>query len=200
MAIDVHNEVTLEIIGNPKKFAKDLEEKGFIKKEEYILEDIYMIPKDANRNRTEREILREAVLIRKVNYGINGTSIRLCFKRKEIDEKGNIQSQKIYNCNISSDVEDGKKFMEAIGYEELMYLYEKGTIYQKEGLELCIKEIKEGDNLIEIETGRSEKFNTIEKIIEEVKKLKLPVDTTEFFVKKAERQLKRMRENKYERK
>ena len=41
------------------------------------------------------------------------------YKIKNIDEKGNILNQESINCNIL-DIEDAKKLLKAIGYEEIM--------------------------------------------------------------------------------
>ena len=67
-----------------------------------------------------------------------------------------------------------------------MKIEEKDTIYRKDNLLIATKDIKNGEKLIEVETVKNDnKLNTIEKLINEVKKLEMPLDTKDFFVKKA---------------
>ena len=82
-----------------------------------------------------------------------------------------------------------KKFLEAIGYKELMKISEDDVSYIKNGLKLTIKNVINGDNLIEIETSDIPGFSTIEDLKEKLLELKLPIDTSNFFIKKAEIEL-----------
>ena len=59
-----------------------------------------------------------------------------------------------------------------------MNIKENDTEYRKNGFQLAIKDIINGDKLIEIE--ENEKYDTIEKIIKELEKQNIPkcIDTT----------------------
>ena len=71
-----------------------------------------------------------------------------------------------------------------------MNIVENDIVYVKDDLEIDIKDIQNGDNLIEVETVSSNKeLDTIEKIKKQIINLQLPIDTTDFFVKKAEIEL-----------
>lgn len=71
-----------------------------------------------------------------------------------------------------------------------MNIIENDTVYGKEDFEIAIKDIKNGDNLIEIETvSNNDHINTIEKLKSQIINLQIPVDTSNFFVKKAEIEL-----------
>ena len=111
-------------------------------------------------------------------YQIN----KLTYKKKEIDEQGQITKQDKVECSILNK-EEGAKFLNAINYLEIMNIKEIDTIYQKEGIEICVKDIINGDKLIEIE--ECEKFDTIDKIKQELERLNLPVDTNDYFIKKS---------------
>ena len=63
------------------------------------------------------------------------------------------------------------------------------VVYEKDGFQLAIKDIKNGDNLIEIETEDTKELNTIEKLIQKVNEIGIPVYTDNYFVKKAEIEL-----------
>lgn len=56
-------------------------------------------------------------------------------------------------------------------------------------LSLAIKDVKNGDKLIEVETEESEELNTIDKLIRKVNELDIPIYTDNYFVKKAEIEL-----------
>ena len=71
-------------------------------------------------------------------------------------------------------------------------LKEKAIVYEKDGLKLAIKEIENGDNLIEIETEKDNpELNSIDKLKEKISELQIPVDTNDYFIKKAEIELKK---------
>ena len=71
-----------------------------------------------------------------------------------------------------------------------MNIKEEDEEYTNGEIELAIKDIENGANLIEIE--ENEKFDTIEKLKKELDKLKIPVDTSNYFVKKAEVELEKI--------
>ena len=87
-------------------------------------------------------------------------------------------------------IEDAKKLLQAIGYREIMNIKENDTEYRKNGFQLAIKDIINGDKLIEIE--ENEKYDTIEKIIKELEKQDIPIFTDNYFVKKAEVELNKI--------
>ena len=70
-----------------------------------------------------------------------------------------------------------------------MCIKENDVVYEREGLQLAIKDIKNGDKLIEVETEEDEKLNTIDKLIQKINKLDMPIYTDNYFVKKAEIEL-----------
>ncbi len=60
-------------------------------------------------------------------------------------------------------------------------------------LAITIKDIESGDNLIEVETVEDNgELDTIEKIVNEINNLQLPIYTDNYFIKKAEIELERM--------
>ena len=71
-----------------------------------------------------------------------------------------------------------------------MNIKEIYTVFKKDGLEIYVKDVINGDKLIEIE--ECEKFDTIDKIKQELERLNLPVDTNDYFIKKAEVELKKV--------
>ena len=67
---------------------------------------------------------------------------------------------------------------------------EMDYLYKKNELQICIKDVLNGDKLIEIE--ENEQLDTIDKIKQELERLNLPVDTNDYFIKKAEIELRKI--------
>lgn len=152
------------------------------------MDDTYFISKEIELDKlSTRNILSKAVLVRDIIGKTSNKRTKLItYKIKNIDEMGNILNQESINCNIL-DIEDAKKLLKAIGYEEIMNIKEEDIIYEKDGFELAIKNINNGDKLIEIE--ETEEINTIEKLIKKVNEIGIPIYTDNYFVKKAEIEL-----------
>lgn len=154
------NEVTVKIICNKEELIKILKDNGFKRGREFSLDDYYFIPNNINiAELSTRDILAKAVIIR---YIIDDGKViqKITFKRKNIDEQGNILSQDSINCDISN-IEDAKKLFQSIGYSEIMNIKENDVIYYKNNFELALKFVKNGDLLIEIETEENTKWDTV---------------------------------------
>lgn len=191
MSIKNSNEITVKIKGSLEEFQKYLEEKEYAKQYSFSLEDTFFVPVNLDiENLSVREILANAVLTRYITRD-GKTSGRLTFKKKDINEAGEILSQEAINCEVK-DIQEAKKFLEAIGYKEIMTIKENDVAYEKDGFSLETKDIIDGDVLIEIETCEDERYNTIEKIKEKIDEEKIPIYKDNFFVKKAEVRLSKI--------
>ncbi len=190
MNLKENNEITVKIKCELNEFYKILEEKGFKVIDKFLMKDTYFIPEilDLDKMKT-REILSKAVLVRDIRGKMSGRiTKRITYKMKNFDEYGNILNQKAVNCDIL-EIEEGKELLKAIGYREIMNIEEDDIVYEKEGFKLAIKNIKNGDKLIEIETKDNEELNSIEKLIKKLNEIKIPICTDDYFVKKAEIEL-----------
>lgn len=190
MGIKESNEITVKIKVKLDKFYKLVEEKGFKVVNKFSMDDTYFIPKTLKlETMSTREILSKAVLIRDIKSGISDRiTKKITFKIKNFDECGNILSQESINCDILN-IEDAKKLLREIGYKEIMNIKEDDVVYEKDGFELAIKDINNGDKLIEVETEENNDFDTVEKLIKKVNELEIPIYTDNYFVKKAEIEL-----------
>lgn len=188
------NEITVKLTCSIEELCNLLENKNFRIVEKYILDDTYFIPRELNlKSMSHREILGRAILLRDITEFIPERKvIKLTFKNKQIDDKGNILKQSKVDCEILN-VEIGKAFIEAIGYDKLMNIKENDIVYEKNELKIAIKDIKDGNQLIEVETvkGNSE-LDTIDKIKQKIKELEIPIDTNDYFIKKAEIELSKV--------
>ncbi len=188
------NEITVKLKCSIKELCNLLENKGFRIVEKYILDDTYFIPKELDlKDMSNREILSRAILLRDITEFIPERKVvKLTFKNKQIDDKGNILKQSKVDCEILN-AETGKAFIEAIGYVELMNIKENDIVYEKNGLQIAIKDIRDGDQLIEVETVKENtEFDTIDKIKQKIKELEIPIDTNDYFIKKAEIELSKV--------
>ena len=74
-----------------------------------------------------------------------------------------------------------------------MNIKENGNIYGKDGFQIAIKDIINGEKLIEVETVENDsELDTTEKLKEKINELQIPIDTNDYFVKKAEIELKKI--------
>lgn len=196
------NEITVSINCSLKKIYNLLENKGFSIVDKYNMEDIYYIQKDIDiKKQAIEQILKNYVLIRKVtqfipdnfvdSYNVN----KLIFKSKEIASDGSIIRQDKKDCIIKY-IYEGIEFIEALGYKELMTIKEKAIVYGKDDLQLVIKDVENSENLIEIETKENnKKLDTIDKLKNIVRELQIPIKANNYFVKKAEIELKKLINN-----
>ena len=187
MSLKENNEITVKIKGNLNEFYKIIEENGFKINRKFSMDDTYFIPGTLNLNKmSTREILSKAILVREIKEKTTGKiAKKITFKIKNYDENGNILSQESINCDVYN-VEDAKKLLKAIGYNDVMRIKENDVVYEKDGLELAIKDIENGDKLIEVETEENDEFNTIDKLIKKINSLDIPIYMDNYFVKKAE--------------
>ena len=193
MSLKESNEITLKIKCELNELYKIIEEKGFKIIDEFSMDDTYFVPKEVDLDKTDiRDTLSKALLVRDIIGKMSNKRTKLItFKIKIFDEVGNILNQESINCNIL-EIEDAKKLLKVIGYKEIMNIKENDVVYEKDGFQLAVKDIKDGDNLIEIETEENDEIDTIEKLIQKVNKMEIPVYTDNYFVKKAEIELEKI--------
>lgn len=191
----MNNEITLKITSDLKDFYNILENKGFKIVDRFSLDDIYFIPKDTDINKlSPRQILDHYILIRNITqYMPNEYKvIKMTYKEKNIADTGEIIDQKNIDCEIKN-IQDGKNILNAIGYKKIMNIKENDIVYGKDGFEIAVKDILNGENLIEIETVKNNiELDTIEKLKAKLNELQLPIDTNDYFVKKAEIEIKKV--------
>ncbi len=196
MEIKKENEITVKIKCEVNELCTILDKKGFNVVDKYTINDIFMIPncmKEEIHNLTSREILKRAILIRDIDSKFKQYRNRMItFKKKEFNHNGDILNQVAINCYISN-TDEAVKLFEEIGYYNIMNIVETNIVYGKDDFEIAIKDIENGDNLIEVETvANNKKIDTIEKLKKQIIDLKIPIDTTNFFVKKAEVELEKI--------
>ncbi len=189
MSVKEENEITVKVTCSNDQLINLLTNKGFNEGRKFTLDDYYLIPKDVNiKNLTTREILSKAVIIR---YIVDEGKIiqKITFKKKNINDKGEILSQKAINCEIL-DFRAGIDLFSELGYYEIMNIKESDVIYYKNNIELALKFIENSDTLIEIETD--DDFDTIDKLKKLIDEFEIPIEKENYFVKKAEDKLNKI--------
>lgn len=193
MSISENNEITVRAKCTYEQLDRELRNNGFEKINEYNFSDIFLIPNTINiYKETNRRVLEKAILLREAT-GIttNKNSKKITFKKKIINDNGEIIKQSAIKCNIDN-IEDAKQIFLAIGYKELMKIKEIHIIYQKSDIKFIVKRILNGSVLIEFETNP--KYAKVEQLIDIMKNLNLSVDLSNFFVKKAEEELQKIKD------
>ena len=193
MGIKQENEITMKVNCGINELCRILEDKGFKVVDRFTMNDIFMIPntlKSKIKELTSREILKDAILIRDIeNQFKENRNKKITFKKKEFNKNGDILNQESINCDIFN-IDEAVNFFQAINYYKIMNIIESDIVYGKEDFEIAIKDIKNGENLIEVETvSNNENIDTIEKLKTQIINLQIPVDTSNFFIKKAEIEL-----------
>ena len=186
MPIKQENEITIRILCSKEELIKCLEEKGLKKGRKFRLNDHYLIPKILRvEELTGREILSKAVIIRNIDNDCKKVN-KITFKKKNINEKGEIVSQTATSCEVM-DYTEGIRLFEELGYYEIMNIIEDDIIYYNDKIELAIKDVYNGDLLMEIETNNN--TTTIEELKEIIESLEISFEKENYFVKKAEERL-----------
>lgn len=185
------NEITVKIKCDINEFYDTIEKRGFKNIDHFNLDDTFFISNDLDiDSMTTREILSKAVLVRKVTYDYKVVKL-ITFKKKKFDEKGNILDQQNIECNILK-IDEAKRLLNAMGYKEIMRIVENDLVFKKDNVQFAVKDIVDGDKLLEMEMGFNESFSTLSQIEEKMKELDIPVYTDNFFVKKAEIELNKV--------
>ncbi len=178
------NEITVKVNTTYDKLHDILLKNNFIIKEEYTVKDTYMINKEINITKlNDLEVLKQCILVRDV-VDIEKS---LVYKNKEYDSEGNIIKQSKIKCPIL-DIEKGIKFMEEINYIKLFNIIDKCIVYVNNDNELVVELVNDKYVLIELESNPeyiNKKYTCYLDMINELNSYNLPIDKTNYFVKKA---------------
>ncbi len=117
--------------------------------EESVLDDIYM--KKEGQYQTIEELLNHSILIRREGNHFKGFTL----KKKTYKDNGDIKKdQKLYL--EVPDLENGKQFLEFIGYQELFHLKQKMYFYKMGNSRLFIQVIEDLGIYLEYEGSEFE--------------------------------------------
>lgn len=196
MGFKGENEITVKVQCSEDELKRILTNDKFVLNNEYYAKDIFMIPKDIDIFKvTTRESLSKSIILREFQ-GISGDKhkMKITFKHKKINEKGEILKQDAINCEVLN-IQDAKNIFDCIGYKEIMTIKEKHFSYYKGDFKIIVKILPENNILIEAETNK--KYRTVEKLKKEINNTNIPFDNSNYFVKKAEEELEKIKTKSY---
>lgn len=168
-------EICVKCFDSYEKIMKKLKKYNFTVKEDFQLNDIYMIENNIDINKLEDyAILSNYILIRETI----GKNKWLVHKYKEFNDKKEIVKQENNKCKVI-DVDDAFKFMKSLGYKELFKIEDHNTLVSNGENELYIQVLSNGDIYIEMEQKNiySENLNgnDIDEMVKNLNKYKLNI-------------------------
>ena len=191
--IHFENEITVEVDTDLDSLINLLKSNDFILKEEYDLNDIYMINKK-DRSDDYLAMLNKCILIRDIIEEDKRTKM-LTYKYKEYNEKKEIVKQGKIKC-IIDDIDSAKLLFEDLGFEELIRIKDHMLVFANEIDELVVQNVNNKHIYIEIEDKcnyAKRDYQSIDEMKEVIKKYSIPIKNNDYFVKKAEIELKESR-------
>lgn len=181
----METEITVLVKSDYESLKKELIKNKFELKEEYVVNDNYMIDNKLDLTKLQNlEILKKCVLVRDI---VNIKKV-LLYKYKKYDTNGDILQQGKVECPIM-DIEKAIKFMESIDYKLLFKIYDKCSVYANDETELVVQSVNDEYLFIEMESEGeyiNRKYESVEELKEDINRYNLPIDNSNYFVKKAE--------------
>lgn len=181
----METEITVLVKSDYNTLKRILKENEFQKKEEYELEDTYMIDNNIDLSKLSKlEILQKCILVR----NIVNIKKELLYKYKKYAPNGDIIEQGKVECPIL-DIDKAIDFMKSINYKKLFKIYDKCIVYANKETELIVQLVNDKYIFIEMEDNCeyiNRHYNSVEELKEDLNRYQLPIDTSNYFVKKAE--------------
>lgn len=185
------NEVTVEINMELNELKKYLSNLGFQEKEEYDLNDIYMVNKNIEHNNDPLTILSNCILIRHI-IEKDKEKKQVTYKYKEYNDNGDIVKQGKADCSIDS-IEQAKTLFECLRYEEIITLNDHLIVYSNDEDEFALQIVNNKHIYIEVEENCNfidRHYNDIEEMKNVFIKYNIPIKNDDYFVKKAAIEIK----------
>lgn len=183
--MQLETEITVLVTVDYETLEKELKQNNFVKKEEYTVNDVYMIDNKIDiSNMNNLDILKKCVLVR----NIEGFAKELLYKYKKYDDNGDILEQGKVRCPIT-DIPKAIQFMKAINYKELFKINDKCIVYANSKSELVVQLVNDKYIFIEMENKcefTDRVYNNVDELKEDICRYNLSIDKSNFFVKKAE--------------
>ena len=172
---------------------ENLLNQGFYVQEEFQLNDIYMVDTKTEISlENSDQIFSNYLLIREKV----GQKSSLVFKKKETNEKGEIQ-RTTTNCPLVSCY-DAYNLMKELGYKKLLYLNVHNILFSNDVHEIYLQDVEElGGYIMMMQKNIKINHNygdTFEEMINNLKKYDLPIKDYNTQVKKSYDMFKKRKE------
>lgn len=183
--MQMETEITVLVKTSYEKLKEELLNKGFELKEEYEVNDDYLIDSRLNlSSMSNLDILKNCILVRDVV----GIEKELLYKYKEYDDNGDIIKQGKVKCPVI-DTKKAIDFMMAINCKRLFSIYDKCIVFANDRTQLVVQLVNDKYIFIEMESNGEfidREYTNIEEMKEDLLSYNLPIDNSNFFIKKAE--------------
>ena len=188
-------EITVLVTTDYETIKTELEKNNFQIVEEYELNDAYMVDKNIETSQLSTlEILWKCILVRDV---VDVEKL-LVYKEKKYAENWDILEEWKVECPIT-DVSKAIDFMNSINYKTLFQIHDECKVFTNNESELVVQLVNNKYIFIEMESKCrhiDRYYNSINELKEDINRYNLPIDTTSYFVKKAEIILKSILNNR----
>lgn len=183
--MQMETEITVLVKTSYENLKEELLNKGFELKEEYEVNDDYLIDSRLNlSNMSNLDILKNCVLVRDVV----GIEKELLYKYKEYNDNGDIIKQGKVKCPVI-DTQKAIDFMMTINYKRLFSIYDKCIVFANDRTQLVVQLVNNKYIFIEMESDGEfidREYANIEEMKGDLLSYNLPIDNSNFFIKKAE--------------
>ena len=135
-------EITVLLKCSDNEFKKQLQDNSFVIVDRIKKLDCYFFPEHLDyRVIPNVELFNHALILCSENE-------ELCIVRKikDYDSEENILCEEANSLCVSSPIKESKKFLESIGYKEFFYIEQDMDIYEKNGIQVYLQRVYDGDN------------------------------------------------------
>ena len=184
------NEITVEVDTSLDELIKILKSKGFKKREEFDYNDIYLINKN-DREDDYLSMLNKCIIIRNIIEKKKDTKF-LVYKHKEYNDNKEIIKQEQVKVKIDN-IDNSKLLFEQLGFEELIRINDHMYVFATDKDEFVVQNVNNKHIYIEIEDEcryANRFYNSIDEMKSVIIDNSIPFKNNDFFVKKAEIELK----------
>ena len=188
--MNTENEITVEVDTNLDDLISILKSKGFKLKEEFDYNDIYLI-NEKDKQDDYLLMLNKCIIIRNIIEKKKDSKF-LVYKHKEYNDNKEIIKQEQIKVKID-DIDNSKLLFEQLGFEELIRINDHMLVFATDKDEFVVQNVNNKHIYIEIE-DECRYANRFYTSIDEMKSViidnSIPFKNNDFFVKKAEIELK----------
>lgn len=183
--MQMETEITVLVKTDYETLKNELKTYGFQEKEKYTVNDVYLIDGTIDILKMKSlDILKNCVLVR----DIVGIEKDLLYKYKKFDTNGDIIEQGKVECPII-DVDKAIQFMKMIKYKELFNIVDNCVVFANDTTELVVQLVNSKYIFIEMESKCEyikKEYKNVNDLKNELCRYNLSIDSSNFFVKKAE--------------
>ena len=183
--MQMETEITVLVKTDYETLKKELKTYGFQEKEKYTVNDVYLIDGTIDILKMKSlDILKNCVLVR----DIVGIEKDLLYKYKKFDTNGDIIEQGKVEWPII-DLDKAIQFMKMIKYKKLFNIVDNCVVFANDTTELVVQLVNSKYIFIEMESKCEyikKEYKNVNDLKNELCRYNLSIDSSNFFVKKAE--------------